>query len=124
MAEVIKTTFLLRRGYEAAWERNNPVLAAGEPGFVIDKNILKIGDGKTAWRDLLPVNNDEYDNVFNAETHYDFPSIGKENVIYKAASEKTLYQWNTVSLRYEALTSGESIADIEIIHGGNANGTT
>lgn len=52
MAEIVKTTFQLRRGYEAAWERNNPILASGEPGFVIDKNRLKIGDGETAWNDL------------------------------------------------------------------------
>ena len=52
MAEIIKTTFQLRRGYEAVWKRNNPILASGEPGFVIDKNRLKIGDGETAWNDL------------------------------------------------------------------------
>lgn len=52
MAEIIKTTFQLRRGYEAIWEKNNPILASGEPGFVIDKNRLKIGDGETAWNDL------------------------------------------------------------------------
>ena len=52
MAKVLKTTFQLRRGYEAAWEKNNPVLAQGEPGFVIDKNTFKIGDGITAWNDL------------------------------------------------------------------------
>lgn len=119
MAEVVKTTFLLRRGYESAWEKNNPVLSSGEPGFVIDKNILKIGDGVTPWKELEPINSN---NVFNAKTHYDFPSIGKENVIYKAESEKAIYQWNTESLIYEQLTSGETIADVEIIHGGNANG--
>lgn len=27
-------------------------MANGEPGFVIDKNKLKIGDGATAWKDL------------------------------------------------------------------------
>jgi hypothetical protein len=27
-------------------------LAAGEPGYVIDKNQLKIGDGETPWNDL------------------------------------------------------------------------
>ena len=52
MAEIIRTTFQLRRGYEAVWEKNNPILACGEPGFVIDKNKLKIGDGATAWNDL------------------------------------------------------------------------
>lgn len=58
MAKVIKTTFKLRRGKEAAWEKNNPVLAAGEPGFVLDKNILKIGDGETRWKDLLSISAD------------------------------------------------------------------
>ena len=58
MAEIIKTTFQLRRGYEAVWERNNPILASGEPGFVIDKNRLKIGDGETAWNDLEYIGNE------------------------------------------------------------------
>ena len=61
MAEIIKTTFQLRRGRLEVWERNNPVLAAGEPGFVLDKNLLKIGDGKTAWIDL------PYIGEFNGE---------------------------------------------------------
>ena len=52
MAEIIRTTFQLRRGYEAVWKKNNPVLVCGEPGFVIDRNRLKIGDGETAWNDL------------------------------------------------------------------------
>ena len=49
---VIKTTFQLRRGLKEVWERNNPVLAYGEPGFEKDTYRLKIGDGVTAWNDL------------------------------------------------------------------------
>lgn len=52
MAQVIKTTFQLRRGSLEVWERNNPVLAKGEPSFVVDKNALKIGDGVTPWKEL------------------------------------------------------------------------
>ena len=52
MAEIIKTTFQLRRGNLEVWERNNPVLAKGEPSFVVDKNALKIGDGVTPWKKL------------------------------------------------------------------------
>ena len=55
MAEVIKTTFQFRRGLESAWNKNNPILAAGEPGWTLDSHILKIGDGKTAWKDLIAV---------------------------------------------------------------------
>lgn len=52
MATIVKTTFQLRRGLLATWEKNNPILAAGEPGYVTDKNLLKIGDGTTHWNDL------------------------------------------------------------------------
>lgn len=52
MAEVIKTTFQLRRGLKATWEKNNPILAYGEPGFEKDTNRLKIGDGVRDWLTL------------------------------------------------------------------------
>lgn len=110
MAEIIKTTFQVRRGYEAAWEKNNPVLACGEPGFVIDKNALKIGDGVTAWKDLGYVN-EPNQWVFNADTHLDFPSVGSVDVIYKARAEKKIYQWNPDLLVYEVL--GEAAQVIE-----------
>ena len=123
MAEIIRTTFQLRRGYEAAWKKNNPVLAQGEPGFVIDKNALKIGDGVTAWNDLDYIGR-EGGGVFNAKTHFEFPSIGSVDMIYKAEDEKKIYQWNEVDLRYEVLSEIEvTIQDIDMICGGNANGT-
>lgn len=61
MAEIIKTTFQLRRGNLEVWERNNPILAKGEPGFVVDKNALKIGDGVTPWKELkyIGINQDD-----------------------------------------------------------------
>ena len=49
MAQVIKTTFQLRRGKAASWVKNNPILAAGEPGFVSNENRFKVGDGVTDW---------------------------------------------------------------------------
>lgn len=52
MAQVFKTTFQLRRGLLEVWEKNNPILAKGEPSFVLDKNLLKIGDGVTPWKEL------------------------------------------------------------------------
>ena len=45
-AKTIKTTFLLRRGTAEAWNRVNPTLKYGEPGFEKDTNKLKIGDGE------------------------------------------------------------------------------
>lgn len=124
MTQTIKTTFQLRRGKNSVWEKNNPILAAGEPGFVIDKNLLKIGDGVTAWN-KLPYIGGENGGVFNAKTHYDFPSIGSIDMIYKAEDERKIYQWNPDKLKYEVLSEIEiTLQDLEMIYGGNANGTT
>ena len=110
-----------KRGTAARWEEINPILEAGQPGFVKDQNKLKIGDGKTHWNDL-PYLNEDY--VVNAQTHYDFPSVGKSDVIYKAESEKLLYQWNPTGLKYEVVGKVEFTGDlsgIDTINGGSAN---
>ena len=50
---LIKMQIQLRRDYAANWELHKDVVpAAGEPCFVIDKNILKIGDGVTTFEKL------------------------------------------------------------------------
>lgn len=59
--------------------------------------------------------------IINKETHYDFPSIGSIDCIYKAYKEKKTYQWNEELLKYEPLNEG--IEDVKIINGGNADGT-
>ena len=41
-----------RRATAAQWTAANPVLAAGEIGFEIDTNSIKVGDGLTAWINL------------------------------------------------------------------------
>lgn len=49
---VLNTIFQLKRGLAEAWERNNPVLRAAEPGYELDTGKLKIGDGSSHWKDL------------------------------------------------------------------------
>lgn len=127
MAEIIRTTFQFRRGYEATWKKNNPVLAQGEPGFVIDKNALKIGDGVTAWNNLKYISESNNESVaqsgvYNADTKEDFPVEGDVNIIYKARIEKQLYQWNPDIMAYETLYGTEiAIDDILILYGGSAS---
>ena len=120
---VIYQTIQLKRGMASAWVKNNPVLLAGEAGFELDTNKLKIGDGSTPWNSL-PYQNSN--SVVNANTKAEFPNIGVVDVIYKASKEQKLYQWNHETLAYEALfTSGEGgadFSDIEYIYGGNAYG--
>lgn len=61
MANVVKMTIQLRRDYAANWEIYKDVVpAAGEPCFVIDQNILKIGDGETTFENLKPIGGDQF----------------------------------------------------------------
>lgn len=46
----------LRRGTTASWTSANPVLASAEVGFDTSQGSFKIGDGLTAWNDLLFAN--------------------------------------------------------------------
>lgn len=41
--------FQFRRGTSSQWRSSNPTLALGEPGFEVDTNGLKVGDGSTPW---------------------------------------------------------------------------
>lgn len=52
MATIIKTTFKLRRGLASKWAEVNPILAEGEPGWAMDTEVLKIGDGIKTWNEL------------------------------------------------------------------------
>ena len=45
-------TIKLRRDTASAWTAANPVLAPGEPGLETDTNLIKYGNGVTAWRNL------------------------------------------------------------------------
>ena len=46
-------------------QAENPVLADGQPGYAYDSTggILKVGDGTTAWNDLMTVANSEWDGT-------------------------------------------------------------
>lgn len=109
--KVIKTTFKLRRGNAAEWAQYNPTLARGEPGFEVDTNKLKIGNGVDAYNDLDYINGGTDASVIEAATAQDFPVIGDIEKLYKATQEKALYQWNGSS--YEKLSSTD-------INGGSA----
>ena len=55
MADIrkVKTVFQIRRSTTAEWEMNKDIIpASGEPCFDLDSGVLKIGDGKTAYKDL------------------------------------------------------------------------
>lgn len=53
----------IRRDTKAKWADLNPILAAGEMGFEIDNNRLKIGNGITAWNSLPYVTETDWSTV-------------------------------------------------------------
>lgn len=64
IAPTARLIIQLRRDYASHWEKYKDVVPAlGEPCFVIDKNILKIGDGITKFCDLKPINGIEISAV-------------------------------------------------------------
>lgn len=53
MAQTIKMVIQIRRDTAANWEQYGHLIpASGEPCYVLDENILKVGDGVTAFKDL------------------------------------------------------------------------
>ena len=111
---VIKTTFKLKRGHTKDLIKSNIIPEDGEPVFDLDLGRLKIGDGYTRYNDLNYIGEE---SIYNASTHFEFPSIGEENVLYKAERECKLYQWDTETLSYVELGAYE---DILMISGGTS----
>ena len=89
MATVYKTTFQLRRGMAEVWERNNPVLAKGEPGFVLDQNRLKIGDGVTPWLELDYIGETELEQY--EELKQEIAQLQKETNVNKLTQSEGDY---------------------------------
>ena len=42
----------IKRGKTKTWEKSNPVLEDGQPGYDNEKHKLKIGYNKTPWNEL------------------------------------------------------------------------
>ena len=69
IAPTTRLVIQLRRDYASHWEKYKDVVPAlGEPCFVIDKNILKIGDGITRFCDLKPINGIEISAVGDGQS--------------------------------------------------------
>lgn len=85
--QVIKTTFLLRRGQSSAWASVNPVLMAGEPAFELDTNKLKVGDGITPYNDLPYIAGENY-NI----------SADKKSVTFNTKKELQLFGYENAEV--------------------------
>jgi hypothetical protein len=79
----------LKRGTSARWSELNPILAAGEPGFITDKNIFKIGDGITPFNELEAIGNTDLSTIaLRRDNDYNYKKI--ENTFIPANGEVCL----------------------------------
>lgn len=63
----INNSIQVRKGSSSEWSSSNTVLSSGELGYDLTNNILKIGDGVTAWNDLTNHKHSSSDiNDFNS----------------------------------------------------------
>ena len=85
MTKIIKHTYMLRRGTADEWMRINPLLNIGEPGFEIDTNRLKIGNGFEDWLSL------PYLNSATAVVD-ELPNSGITGILY--IQNNKLWMWN------------------------------
>ena len=130
MSKIVNQQIKFKRGQQAAVERLNPILAAGEPlaVFCFDgKTRLKIGDGITPYSELDFIGEDTDTEILVYPTELDFPQPPKNEqlyYLYKASNKATLYRWNADIFRYEAIDTPDveiSIDNIEVITGGSAD---
>jgi hypothetical protein len=116
---------LFRRDTNSNWSANNPVLSSGEPGFAIDSNILKIGDGVTPWLGLPEISG----GVTGPTGDVDWNSISS-NVLPTTTASYNIgslaKQWNSFYVA-GSIYLGQSTVNIAgsgtnfIINGGTAN---
>jgi len=68
----VKAIIQFRRGKEAEWIEKNPLLREGEPALSIDKDMIKVGDGKHHWLELSYLSGSEAADYMSL---YNLPSI-------------------------------------------------
>lgn len=79
----------LKRATLSRWLEVNPVLAKGEPGFIIDKNQIKIGDGISHFKDLEAIGNTDLSVIaLRRDNDYNYKKI--ENTFIPANGEVCL----------------------------------
>ena len=77
---------------------------------ILDYYTKQEANAKFATKDVVSV----------YETHFTFPNLGKDGVIYVATEENKTYRWDATEMRYYCV--GSDYSEIKIIDGGNANG--
>lgn len=114
----INMVYQLYRGTSKAWEKKNPVLRSGEPGFEIDTNNLKIGDGVKAWNDLPYVTNSEtvviIEKLLNEEIARSLEKDASHDEALKTLSDAQVDMIKGIQINGTLITAINNIVNIPI----------
>lgn len=89
-----------RQGTASQWASKNPVLAAGEFGYDTTNDVVKIGDGKTAWLSLP--------SLFRKKK-YDLDSLSWAEIAEIAKAGRAACVFNIGDEKTITLSTGEKI---------------
>lgn len=130
MADTLVRSIQFKRGKKEALERvlvganrplkGEPILEYGEGEDLNKPPKLKIGDGKSNYADLpyFSAGSDTPQESIVFGNHYEFPEVGKENILYVAKDEKKTYIWDNEVNHYVAIVAE---AEVREINGGGAD---
>lgn len=80
-----------RQGTASQWASKNPVLAAGEFGYDTTNDVVKIGDGKTAWSSLPSFRKKKYDlDSMSWSEISQIARAGRAPMLFNIGDEKTI----------------------------------
>lgn len=62
--------------------------------------------------------------IYTVDRFEDLPEVGNSALTYRVIDEAALYQWDEFLQEYEKISGASDDIKIQIIYGGNANGST
>lgn len=114
----------IRRGTATEWSNANPTLSAGELGYDTTNDILKVGDGTTAWSSLAEADNQSADQVTYSQTGQTYALGANVQAAIYAIDDELIAQdgrldiiegdVNTAGSVAKALQDAKDYADAEI----------
>jgi len=103
------TIIQFKRGTAERWEELNPVLKPGEPGYVINQNRFKIGDGSTPWNQLdYPCNSNNTNNMIDSRVFKVTINENKNHIdALNNATSGVILNTHDVGIVAELITEGK-----------------
>lgn len=95
MKKIHKTIFQLRRDTSSEWNKYNPILRVGEPGYAYDTNVFKIGDGINHWNDLPVQGNSISEEILSRLEALENGASLPNSELLSTITKEMIYSWDS-----------------------------